>query len=80
VSLYLALAGQRSCGCFGRMTVSPWLTLIFDIAAMAALVPWWHHQCNTVTCMLYTQSCKDNCNCANNTSNKQCECATKPAN
>jgi hypothetical protein len=43
-SLYLALAGQRSCGCFGRLTVSPWLTFIFDIAAIGALAPCWYHR------------------------------------
>jgi hypothetical protein len=37
-SLYLALAGQTSCGCFGRVSVSPWVTFAIDIVAMAALV------------------------------------------
>jgi hypothetical protein len=40
VSLYLALAGQRSCGCFGQVTVSPWATFSLDIAAVAALALW----------------------------------------
>ncbi len=40
VSLYLALAGQASCGCFGRLTVSPWLTLALDVTAVAALAVW----------------------------------------
>jgi hypothetical protein len=40
VSLYLALAGQRSCGCFGRVTASPWLTFAIDSAALVALVIW----------------------------------------
>jgi hypothetical protein len=39
-SLYLALEGQRSCGCFGRVEVSPWTTLGLDIAAVVALVVW----------------------------------------
>jgi len=40
VSLYMALAGQTSCGCFGRLTVNPWLTFAFDGAAVAALAVW----------------------------------------
>jgi hypothetical protein len=40
VSLYLALIGQRSCGCFGEVQVSPWLTLSLDVAAIVALVIW----------------------------------------
>jgi hypothetical protein len=31
VSLYLALIGQRSCGCFGRVPVNPWLTFTLDV-------------------------------------------------
>lgn len=38
VSLYLGLIGQASCGCFGRVTVSPWLTLALDAACAAALL------------------------------------------
>jgi hypothetical protein len=37
VSFYLALTGQRSCGCLGRVEVNPWLTFAFDVAVMAAL-------------------------------------------
>ncbi len=37
-SLYLALAGQTSCGCFGRVSVNPWVTFALDLAAMAALL------------------------------------------
>ncbi|MFO0842484.1 MAG: DUF1573 domain-containing protein [Gemmataceae bacterium] len=40
VSLYLALAGQASCSCFGRLMVSPWITVGIDVAAVAALVVW----------------------------------------
>ncbi len=40
VSLYLGLDGQPSCGCFGRLPVNPWFTLILDLAAVAALVVW----------------------------------------
>jgi hypothetical protein len=37
VSLYLALAGRSSCGCFGRISVDPWATFAFDVAACLAL-------------------------------------------
>jgi hypothetical protein len=40
VSLYLALTGQRSCGCFGPVEVHPWLTFALDVAAVAALIIW----------------------------------------
>jgi hypothetical protein len=36
-SLYLALDGQRSCGCFGRVEVSPWWTAGLDVAAITLL-------------------------------------------
>jgi hypothetical protein len=38
VSLYLGLVGQASCGCFGRITVSPWWTLALDMGVIASLV------------------------------------------
>ena len=38
VSLYKALAGQASCGCFGTVHVSPWYTLALDVAATGALI------------------------------------------
>ena len=38
VSLYKALSGEASCGCFGRVPVNPWYTLILDLTALAALV------------------------------------------
>ncbi len=31
------IAGEPSCGCFGRVETSPWLTLTMDIAAVIAL-------------------------------------------
>jgi hypothetical protein len=31
------IAGEPSCGCFGRVETSPWLTLTIDIAAVIAL-------------------------------------------
>jgi hypothetical protein len=40
VSLYKGLSGDASCGCFGRVTVSPWWTLTMDLAAVAALLLW----------------------------------------
>jgi hypothetical protein len=40
VSLYLALAGKPSCGCFGKLTISPWYTFGLDVAAVAALWYW----------------------------------------
>src|SRR5207249_2047895 len=38
VGLYLALVGQTSCGCFGRIAVNPWLMFAVDVAVMGALV------------------------------------------
>ena len=38
VSLHKALAGQASCGCFGAVRVSPWYTLVLDVAAAGALI------------------------------------------
>jgi hypothetical protein len=37
-SVYLALIGQRSCGCFGKVEISPWITAAFDIFAVGALL------------------------------------------
>jgi hypothetical protein len=36
-SLYLALAGQASCGCFGRIHINPWITFALDVGAVALL-------------------------------------------
>jgi hypothetical protein len=36
-SLYLALTGQRSCGCLGQVEASPWLMFGLDAGAVAAL-------------------------------------------
>jgi hypothetical protein len=38
-SLYLGMTGATSCGCFGRLHVSPWLTLMLD--AFSILLLWW---------------------------------------
>lgn len=37
VSLYLGLMGQSSCGCFGRIRVSPWSAFALAVACLAAL-------------------------------------------
>lgn len=38
ITLYQAVAGYESCGCFGKLKVSPWYTLILDMAALAGLL------------------------------------------
>lgn len=38
VSGYLAWAGQTSCGCFGRVAVSPWSALALDVVCLAGLL------------------------------------------
>lgn len=38
ISGYAAWIGQSSCGCLGRISVSPWYALVFDIAILALLV------------------------------------------
>ena len=35
-SLFLALTGKCSCGCFGGLPVNPWFDLVFDMATVAA--------------------------------------------
>jgi len=37
ISAYMALTGQRSCGCFGRVAVTPWLAFTIDVAAITML-------------------------------------------
>lgn len=37
-SLFQALAGKCSCGCFGSLSISPWFAFIFDLLAVAALL------------------------------------------
>jgi len=41
VTLYKALSGEASCGCFGQIEVSPWITLVLDLAIVASLLIWW---------------------------------------
>lgn len=38
ISLYKAISGEATCGCFGRLRVSPWFTLLLDISAILALL------------------------------------------
>jgi hypothetical protein len=40
VSFYQALVGEGSCGCLGRVTVSPWIMAAVDLAAVLALLAW----------------------------------------
>lgn len=37
LSLFLALAGQQSCGCFGEIAINPWITLSIDVVAIILL-------------------------------------------
>jgi hypothetical protein len=37
IASYKAFSGQPSCGCFGRLDVSPWYALIFDLLTIVAL-------------------------------------------
>jgi hypothetical protein len=37
-SLIQALDGKCSCGCFGGLSVNPWFALLFDLAAIAAML------------------------------------------
>jgi hypothetical protein len=37
ISLYLALVGQSSCGCFGQVQIHPWFTFLIDLAFMTIL-------------------------------------------
>ncbi len=39
-TLYKALTGEASCGCFGSVHVNPWYTLGLDVAAVFALLRW----------------------------------------
>ena len=40
VSVVRAALGEASCGCFGTVAVSPWLTGAFDLGALVALWRW----------------------------------------
>jgi hypothetical protein len=38
IALYKGISGETSCGCFGRIEVNPWHTLILDVVVAAALL------------------------------------------
>jgi hypothetical protein len=38
VSLFKAVTGETSCGCFGNVTVNPWITTVFDITVVGLLL------------------------------------------
>jgi uncharacterized membrane protein YphA (DoxX/SURF4 family) len=38
VSFYKAISGEVSCGCFGNVTVNPWITTILDITIVFASI------------------------------------------
>jgi hypothetical protein len=40
VSLYKALSGHATCGCFGRVPVNPWYTSTLDLAIVLSLLRW----------------------------------------
>ena len=46
VTLYKALSGEASCGCFGKVEVNPWYTLILDVVAVVALLIFRPNLCN----------------------------------
>jgi hypothetical protein len=38
VSLYKALSGEMSCGCFGSVEVNPWITMLLDLVIVTLLI------------------------------------------
>ena len=38
VTLYRGITGEASCGCFGKISVNPWYTLVLDVGAIVALL------------------------------------------
>jgi hypothetical protein len=40
LSARLGFLGQTSCGCFGKLVVSPWWALAIDVACLTALIAW----------------------------------------
>ena len=44
VSLYKAVSGEASCGCFGPVEVNPWYTFSFDVVAVGLLLWFWPKQ------------------------------------
>ncbi|MER3417272.1 MAG: hypothetical protein C4297_13840 [Gemmataceae bacterium] len=43
VSAYQAFTGQASCACFGRIMVSPWVTLAIDVTVLIAMAYFRRH-------------------------------------
>jgi hypothetical protein len=39
-SLILIVFGAESCGCFGKVAVSPWFALVIDVVALAGILLW----------------------------------------
>ena len=39
-SLYLAVSGAATCGCFGQLNVNPWVTFVLDLGILGFLVRW----------------------------------------
>lgn len=39
-TLYQALIGSCSCGCFGHLVVNPWIVLVADLAVIGVLLYW----------------------------------------
>ena len=40
ISLYKALSGYTTCGCFGRLPVNPWWTATLDLVVVFSLLRW----------------------------------------
>ena len=38
VSMHKWLTGEASCGCFGKLVVKPWITVLLDVAAFVAVL------------------------------------------
>ncbi|MDR2755321.1 MAG: hypothetical protein LBC20_06405 [Planctomycetaceae bacterium] len=38
ISFYKAVSGETSCGCFGAVTVNPWITMTFDLVITGLLM------------------------------------------
>jgi len=40
ISLYKAISGHATCGCFGRVQVNPWYTATLDVSIVLSLLRW----------------------------------------
>lgn len=56
ITVIKAVSGVESCGCFGNLRVSPWITAIFDLLAVAALVACRHGAFDIVTARKWAAS------------------------